>query len=160
MDEPKRSRSDCKPTSLLAKISQRCQDKRTHEICYRCKGSIKGKNCPFSLSLPRTLKHACHCWYLCPKFRAQANVLRSDESPGAQVEMLEHGTALLAGTSTPQVALEPASKRQHTLEDVSPVPTASGSSFEVIVGNSGCTLLQARICMHRLLPPQSQVPLP
>lgn len=77
--EPKLSNSGRKVTPLLDKIAQRCRDTVTLDIRYRCKGSLGGKTCAFSLATPRSrlrfLKHACHCRYLSPGLKAQANVL-------------------------------------------------------------------------------------
>lgn len=147
MDPPKRKGKAGRPvTGILNKISQLCRDVKTKSQRYRCLGSKGGKNCKKNWAYPRNrlriLKHACHCPHLPANLRAEANNLRSDESPGAILEKLETNTQWASTQETDTHEIKRPRIDSSTTDNVS---NARPPPLDILVGETGRKLLQAQL---------------
>ena len=147
IDPPRRKTKAGRPVSgILEKISQLCRDVKTKVRRYRCLGSRDGTNCKKSWAYPRNrlrvLKHACHCSYLSAQLKAEANDLRSEESPGAILEKLESDTQARMEPDTWETALR-GTKRARLDSGTNSITRPP--TLEVLVGETGRKLLQAQL---------------
>jgi hypothetical protein len=149
IDLPKRKTKVGRPvSSILDKVSQLCQDVKTKVRRYRCLGNRDGKNCKRSWACPRNrlrvLKHACHCSFLSAKLKAEANDLRSEESPGAILDKLESDAQARMGFNAQETDTQDV-KRIRLESGADKNSNARPPALEVLVGETGRKLLQAQL---------------
>jgi len=149
-ETPKKKGKAGRPVSgILDKISQLCRDVKTKSRRYRCLGSKGGKNCKKSWAYPRNrlriLKHACHCPHLPANLRAEANNLRSDESPGAILEKLETSAWERTVASTQETNAHGTKRPRLDSSTMDNISNAQPPPLDILVGETGRKHLQAQL---------------